>query len=557
MRAQFFLTISKSAIPFIASISFFFACSSPTKEDQKSNAPNIVLMFTDELQFSDISAYGGDIPTPAIDQLANEGLKFTKAYTPASMCTPSRFSVLTGLYPGRCQAVSFLKDNPQTQPYNIAWNTWITPDLSTIPRVLSKNGYVTGMSGKWHIGKIPESIELPKLNKDDNLDDPEVEQKLKFRQEVYESQVKYDAGFDYADNVLWGNFDGHPIEALRFHNFPWITQGAMDFLDQQKSQTKPFFLYLTPTAIHGPNHVEDLEKDKTYTLQGRQKDILKYNLDEDKLKAELAPLSGKVRHRYAGISNIDYQLKLIREKLKEIGKADNTIIIFMSDHNIEPGKATSFEKGINIPMIVYWPGKTNGQSTAAMVSAIDVLPTILDIANIPGQNLDMDGQSFTKVLENPQSNGHSYIFAENGYTRSVSDGRYKFIALRFPQKLIQDMEENKIPHAPSYVGIWPQAHSAIAMNCYPDYFDQNQLYDLQNDPYELNNIYDENPEIAHKLKSVLQDHLRQFQHPFDLADIQYLDSEDYKSKYEENKNWDLANIPWLSRDHGFLQWPPQ
>ena len=534
-------------------------CTSKREEPQETKRPNIVVMFTDELQFSDIGAYGGNIPTPEIDKLASEGIKFNNAYCPASMCTPSRFAILTGLYPGRCQAPTFYKSNPVSEPYNIAWNTWITPDIKTLPRILSENGYITGMAGKWHVGHLPEFVNVPILKEDADLDDPEIEKKLMARQRIYENQVRSDAGFDYASSVVWTNFDNHPIKALRFHNFPWITKGAMQFLDQQKNSDRPFFLYVTPTAIHGPNHVEDLGKDKTYTLEGRQADVLQFNIDEEKLKNEIKDLSDRVTHRYAGIANIDFQLGLIRRKLKEIGKEDNTIIIFMSDHNIEPGKATSYEKGIHIPMIVYWPGITKGsQESSSLISSLDVFPTILGAAGIQKtDDLKLDGVSFMSVIRNPAKLTRQYVFAEAGFTRSVSDGRYKYIALRYPESVIKTMENNEIIYAPSYVKNWPQAHSAIAMKCFPAYFDQNQLYELENDPYEQNNIYDEQSPEVQKLKAVLKKHLGSFQHPFDLNDIEYLDSEDYKKHYEVNLNYDLANIPWLKRDHGVFSWPPK
>ena len=533
-------------------------CTSKREEPQETKRPNIVVMFTDELQFSDIGAYGGNIPTPEIDKLASEGIKFNNAYCPASMCTPSRFAILTGLYPGRCQAPTFYKSNPVTEPYNIAWNTWITPDIKTLPRILSENGYITGMAGKWHVGHLPESVNVPILKEDADLDDPEIEKKLMARQRIYENQVRSDAGFDYASSVVWTNFDNHPIKALRFHNFPWITKGAMQFMDQQKNGDQPFFLYVTPTAIHGPNHVEDLEKDKTYTLEGRQADVLQFSIDEEKLKNEIKDLSDRVTHRYAGIANIDFQLGLIRRKLKEIGKEDNTIIIFMSDHNIEPGKATSYEKGIHIPMIVYWPGISKGsQESSSLISSLDVFPTILGAAGIQKtDDLKLDGVSFMPVIRDPAKLTRQYVFAEAGFTRSVSDGRYKYIALRYPESVIKTMENNEIIYAPSYVKNWPQAHSAIAMKGFPAYFDQNQLYELENDPYEQNNIYDEQSPEVQKLKAVLKKHLGSFQHPFDLNDIEYLDSEDYKKHYEVNLNYDLANIPWLKRDHGVFSWPP-
>ncbi len=533
-------------------------CKTKTDEASGIARPNIVVMFTDELQFSDIGVYGGDFPTPEIDKLASDGMKFNNAYSTASMCTPSRFALLTGLYPGRCQAPTFYASNPVTEPYNIAWNTWITPDLKTLPRILSENGYITGMAGKWHIGHLSDAVNLPKLKKDADLDDPEIEKQLMARQRIYEQQVKSDAGFDNASSVAWTNFDNHPIKALRFHNFPWITKGALKFLDQQKNGSQPFFLYVTPTAIHGPNHVEDLGKDKTYTPEGRQPDVQQFNINEEKLGTYIKDLPHHVSHRYAGIANIDFQLGLIRKKLKEIGKEDNTIIVFMPDHNIEPGKATCYEKGIHIPMIVYWPGISKGsEESFSLISSLDVYPTILSAAGIQKtDDMKLDGTSFISVLKDPTKMTRKYIFAEAGFTRSVSDGKYKYIALRYPKSLIKKMENNEISYAPSYVENWPQSHSAIAMKSYPAYFDQNQLYELDTDPFEQDNIYDEKSPVVQKLKTVLREHLESFQHPFNLNDVKYLDSEDFEKHYKVNLTYDLDNIPWLKRDHGNLSWPP-
>ena len=121
--------IIRHALLFILPCLFILSgCTSEKETNASTQRLNFILIYTDELQFSDLGCYGGHIPTPHIDRLASEGLMFTRAYTAASMCTPSRYSVLTGQFPGRCRAGSFLEDNPVTEPYNIAWNTWITED---------------------------------------------------------------------------------------------------------------------------------------------------------------------------------------------------------------------------------------------------------------------------------------------------------------------------------------------------------------------------------------------------------------------------------------------
>ncbi len=192
------------------------ACGPDAEKKEKSDLPNFILIFTDEMQFSDLGCYGGDIPTPNIDRLASRGILFSNAYTPASMCTPSRYAVLTGQFPGRCSAPSFARENPAQEPYNIAWNSWITADKKTLPRVLSENGFVTGMAGKYHIGRVPQGTVLPEFQPDEALDNPETNSKLIEQQSVYQELVESLGGFDEAQSVVWGNYDGHRLKALRY-----------------------------------------------------------------------------------------------------------------------------------------------------------------------------------------------------------------------------------------------------------------------------------------------------------------------------------------------------
>ena len=534
---------------------FLISCSS----SQEAQKLNFILFFTDELQLEDLGAYGGAIPTPNFDKLAQDGLLFTKAYTAASMCTPSRFAVLTGQFPGRCQSESFLISNPIDAPYSIAWNTWLVPDQITLPRMLSESGYFTGMAGKWHVGQIPEGTVMPKMSSQDEPTDPAVQEKLKQQQDIYQVLVKDHGGFDYAASVVWGNFDGQPITALNFHNFPWMTKGAVEFLEKAAQRENPFFLYFAPTAIHGPNHVQDLDKDVTQTLGGVDPTVLDYQIDRNQLKERLSSLSANVKHRHAGMAQLDHQLGIIRHKLSDLSLSDNTVIIFMSDHNIEPAKATSYEKGNHIPMIVYWPGKTMGQECAALVQNVDVMPTLLQLAGIPlPENLVLDGINFSSLFEDPQQQLRSALFTENGYTRSVTDGSMKYIALRYPLSLVNQMENGLIDYVPSYVKAWPQAHSAIAMQAYPHYFDQDQLYDLKADPYELHNLANQEryTDTIQQLREVLVKHLQTFDHPFSLEPIPFLGSDAYQDLQTRNKAFDLYSIPWLRRDHGGIQWPP-
>jgi arylsulfatase A-like enzyme len=475
------------------------------------------------------------------------------------MCTPSRYSVLTGQFPGRCSAPSFSAKNPSDQPYNIAWNSWITNDKKTLPRMLSENGFVTGMSGKWHVGEVPDGTALPGFKSDESLNDPETEEKLIKQQAVYQDLVKNLAGFDYAKSVVWANYDNHTLEALRFHNFPWMVKGALTFLEEQRESNQPFFFYFAPTAVHGPNHVADISRDISYTPGGRDSTLQRFQVNVPALKEQLARANPKTRHRVTGMAQTDHAIGLIRNKLKETGLDKNTVIIFMSDHNIEPGKATSFEKGIHIPMIVCWPGKSAGIVSNALVQNTDIYPTILESAGIqvPAEHV-MDGVSMFPVLTDPKQSIREFIFSENGYTRSVSDGTFKYIALRYPEDLVRQMKSGETDHAPSYVRTWPQAHSAIAINGFPSYFDQDQFYNLKEDPYEQENLYQamKESEEFKVLQTALEAHLSSFDHPFDLTQIPFLESPEFRKLTEKNLEFDLLSIPWLTRDHGFIMWPP-
>jgi arylsulfatase A-like enzyme len=561
VKMVFFDSMVKNLISVAAVITIVLTACGPLKpEAEKKSPPNFIVIYTDEMQFSDLGCYGGEIPTPNIDQLASEGILFTNAYTVASMCTPSRYSVLAGQFPGRCTAPSFKKENPIGQPYNIAWNSWITADKKTLPRVLSENGFVTGMAGKWHVGRISDKTVLPAFLPDEDLDHPDIQAKLTEEQSVYQGLVETQGGFDEASSVVWENYDGHSLKAMRFHNFPWMVKGALTFLEKHKRSSKPFFLYFAPTAVHGPNHVADLSKDMTYTPGGRDTTLQGLSIDVTSLNEQLSLADPKTRHRYTGMAQTDHAVRLIREKLADTGLDHNTVIVFISDHNVEPGKATSFEKGIRVPMIIYWPGMMPGRISKSLVQNIDIYPTILEAAGIElPEDYKLDGVSMLPIISDPNTSTRDFIFSENGYTRSVSDGTYKYIALRYPGPLIRKMESGELDHVPSYVKAWPQPHSALAMNGFPHYFDQDQLYNLKDDPYEQHNLYETMSSSGELtlLVDALENHLQSFDYPFDLARIPFMETVEYRELTKKNLAFDLLSIPWLRRDHGFILWPPE
>jgi arylsulfatase A-like enzyme len=541
---------------FLVFLGIFLITSCTKKEPQ----PNFVIFYSDELDPEYISLYGESFRTPNIDKLGSEGIKFTNAYVAAPMCTPSRFALLTGKYPGRCVHKDFLEAYPKEEPYVIAWNTYLEGSLPSIASVLSDNGYFTGMAGKWHIGKLPENVHVPVLKKDADLDDPNVDAQLKKYQNIVSEQVRKDAGFDFTSSVLWGNFDNFPILSLRTHNFPWITKGAISFLEEASKKDQPFFLYVASTAVHGPGHAEAFNKDLRYTLEGKIDDLLKYQLPADSMREAISAQEPRLRHKYAGMACLDHHIKMVANKLTELGLNDNTIIIFMADHNVEPGKATCYEKGLKVPLILKLPeGQYRGVTSKKLVSNVDIFPTMLESANIPiPEGLLLDGISILPGIRSQNIQPRPYVFAESGLARSVSDGSWKYISFRYPEKDLASMKNGEIDYAPNYLNMEKQAHSSIAMEKFPAYFDADQLFNLEEDPYELNNLaYDPSWEAElNRLQNVLADHVSTFDHAYPLADTSFMRTEEYKELVEKSRSYGTDYIPWLRRDHGYIQWPP-
>jgi arylsulfatase A-like enzyme len=521
--------------------------------------PNVVLVFTDEMTLKHLSCYGGTIPTPNIDRLASEGVRFTKAYSAGAMCTPARLGVLTGQYPGRCSHPRFLKAFPVTEPYRIVWNNPIHSEASTIARVLSSAGYTTAYVGKDHnLG--PNKPDLPTLDANLPLTDPKVEETLQQSQKAWQEAIRQQYGFDYAASVTT-NMDAQYFEALKYHNIPWITKGAVDFLESQKGSEKPFFLYVAPTGVHGPHHGQSIRRDFRYTPQGYVPDVTQYAPDYEALNAKIKDWPSGKQHHYAAMQDMDHQVGVLMNKLEEIGEEENTLFVFMCDHNVEPGKTSCMERGFHIPMLMRWPRKIKaGAVSSSLVQSVDILPTLASLAgaSLP-EGVPFDGTDASRLFDNPKATVREYVYLESGFDRAVSDGRYKYIARRLPEKYIEKMKNGDVEYAFTGLGAPARGHSQLSATFYPGYLDQNQVYDVKKDPYEQNNLYGkpEVDQVTSRLKKVLQQKLATFRHPYDLSDIPYLESDHYKQLAKKTRARGVDDSKgYYKRDHDKIVWPP-
>jgi arylsulfatase A len=418
--------------------------------------PNVVMIIADDLGWSQIGCYGSSFyKTPNIDKLAKSGIKFTNAYSAASICSPTRAAIMTGKYPARLDLTDFIPGNtPKNKPLLTPedWQKYLPLKELTIAEKMESSGYSTGFYGKWHLSKEklpPESLSHnPKM------------------QGFNESFVTYKPSSNLIQQWQMENND--------FHNVDTITKSGLEFLDQ--NQKSPFLLILSHNTIHDP-------------LIESEKLIDKYANKIGSDKEENNPVIG------AMIETLDKSVGEIINKLKILDLFDNTLLIFCSDNGgkhkhalqtpFKKGKGWLYEGGIRVPLIISWPKKIKKPFISnLMTSSIDFLPTILQVTN---SNLDSKNEhdgidissifsNQTKIINREELFWH-YPHYHNG------SGMKPASAIRWKNyKLIE----------------W---HEATLLN--KD--NQIELYDLTLDPGENNNLTSKIPDIAIQMRNKLRD----------------------------------------------------
>ncbi len=569
-RRDFIAKLSAGSAAIALTSGMFSSCTNKQK-------PNIVLIMTDDVGFEHWSCYdgfknwsnyGGSVPTPNIDKLAKQGMMFTNAYAVSAACTPSRYSIMTGQFPGRSEHDEFTSENPKSSPYNIKWNTHITENNLTLHKVLSKGGYYTGFVGKFHIGGLEfdksEKHGFVKIQEDIDPDSNEADRLLSNYQKLISKEIQRLTGADFVGSALWENSEELPVKAVRKHNLEWITKGGVEFLESIPKD-KPFFLNFNTTTLHGPHLYENVFEDARFTPEGRMKDPFKYHPSRKTILKRLDSLNIKhgekvedhINHYNAGILYMDDQIGALMKKLEDLNLTDNTIVILTADHNTEPAKSTVYNKGVHVPFLLKWPEKVKSGSTCSdLISFVDFLPTFAEIGNVKLENdAQIDGFSFAPILKSKKNISRKFLYFEEGYTRAVSNGDFKLISMRFPKNVINDLITGKhdvITHLGSEVF----AHAYISQEYYPGYFDADQLYDLKNDPYEQLNLAN-NPKYSEQfnlLQEELQKYLNKFDYPFDLSDTDYATLPEYIKATQKVKSRGSDFIWWWNRK---LDYPPQ
>ncbi|TLX76417.1 hypothetical protein E9993_05865 [Labilibacter sediminis] len=479
------------------------------QSERNGSLPNVILIYTDDQKRDEFNflpegqenGVGRNL-SPHMDYLCRDGMVFTHFYVSAPVCTPSRYNLLTGNYASRAATAKEGEDGM----IRLGWNVSIKEETPHIASYLKDAGYYTGFIGKNHTYNIRGKEFVKGLDFTDRQpDDPEVLDSLKKMQNAMAEDLRnvfdYDfAGYLYKGNITTGTYPA----SLGYHNLEWLVKGAYDFLDSAKVSEKPFFLHFATTLTHSP-----FEDGTAYTGDVRATPV---GLSDDHLGImpsresiiERVISAGKDSSQ-ADITWIDDGIGAILDKLEEIGELDNTIIFYFNDNGPVPGKSSLYEVGARTFGFIWGYGQ-KGAICDQYISNIDIMPTVLELAQVPKNSWpSMDGVSLVDLLNNPSLTMHESIYLEIGFTRAVVKDGYKYLAFRLPEE-VKNAENQAYhlgrPNKIMNLELW-------AEEAHPHYFDQNQLYDIRESVADTINLYDDidKQDLVEDLKTELRKHL--------------------------------------------------
>ena len=423
--------------------------------EKNNNKPNIVFILADDLGYGDLSSYGSEtIETTNIDKLAEDGVKLTSYYAAQPVCSASRAAILTGAYANRIGIYN---------AFGPTSNSGINSNEYTLAEMLKDNGYETGIFGKWHLGS---------------------------KKEFFPTNHGFDEfyGILYS-NDMWRwhpeNPEGYPQDLLLYRNenaileitdqsnlTKDITTESINFIEKNKDN--PFFLYIAHPQPHVPLFVsEDFED---LTGNGIYADV---------------------------ITEIDYSLGRVLDKIEESGLTENTIVVFTSDNGpwlsygdhagssgiYREGKGTTWEGGVRVPSIIKFPYGLKPSIIDEPVMAIDWMPTFANITRSKLSQNKIDGKDIWPLLSGEvKQTPHQELY----FYHRVNE----LHSIR--------MNNWKIQFSRTYRSLNGRAggKDGIPVKYDMNLIEKNELYNLKDDPQEKINVYDSFPEIAKKMEEL-------------------------------------------------------
>jgi len=442
--------------------------------------PNIIFILADDLGWAELGCYGNEFnETPNLDALAKTGMRFTNAYASAPVCSPYRASFLTGQVPARVGITDYLRPNSANA---------LSTAHTTLPEMLQRHGYATGMVGKWHLSGYRNHEAEFEVRPTDHGFDWHIG-----------SEVK---GVGNGANTWPYVFRDQPIRWIdlpeaRLGEGEYLTDRlnleAVDFVERSVAKEQPFFLYLSHYAPHTIlNGRKDLvEKYRKKHPPGKSSRENCY-ICEDAGLGKGDPGNHWAMdhnpHLAAMLESIDDGIGKLSAKLEELGVAENTIFIFTSDNGGETnvtsnaplrgGKSQLYEGGIRVPLIVNWPARMQQGSVSEQPTMnTDFYPTLLGASGIePDSEQILDGVSTLEHWEDPDT-----------------ETKRDFLAWHYPLD------------RPHFLG--GVSGGAIRKGDWKliEHFDagKDELFSLEEDPSEQSNVASENPKVVAELKEQL------------------------------------------------------
>ena len=500
--------------------------------NRRPDRPNIVLIMADDMGFSDVGCYGGEIDTPHIDRLAGDGMRFSQFYNTARCC-PTRASTLTGLYPHQA-GMGFMMSEGDDLGLP-GYRAHLNDDCVTIAEALGQDGYNTAMSGKWHLGK--ERSYWPQNRGFDH-----------FSGIIQGACDYFDPGNWLGDSLIsFVRNERVDLGGEDFYMTDFISDEAVSYAEQMGQADDPFFLYLAYTAPHWPIQAPEqmIEKYEGRFMQGwdalreqryaRQQEMGLFKSNDWPLtpRSKGAPPWEEAQNKkrwdrkmatYAAMVEImDQGIGRLMQTLERLGIAEDTLVLFMSDNggcaenigrnsDATPGTPESFvgyhlpwanvsntpfrlykhwvhEGGIATPLIAHWPNGIQaepGSVTHQVGHITDIMATTLDVAGttypglLNGRSITpMEGESLLPILEGKERRGHDMLFWEHEGNRAVRQGRWKIAARSHITWQLLTQYSYDGPFAPNSVR-W-------------------SLYDMEEDRTELNDLALQYPEKVSEL----------------------------------------------------------
>ncbi|SHI09533.1 sulfatase family protein [Ferrimonas marina] len=408
---------------------------------------NIVFILTDDHRYDAMGFMGHPfIQTPHLDSIAAEGVHLENAFVTTSLCSPSRASILTGLYTHKHRVI----DNQREEPEDIVY----------FAEYLQKAGYTTALMGKWHMG---EESDHPRKGFNHWLS--------------FEGQGHYYP--PYEGYTL--NLNGERLEQKGYITDE-LNQYAVEWLKQQKDSDQPFMLYLSHKAVHADFTPAERHKgmyDGKVTLPANHKPV-DYGPNSPRWLRDQRnswhgmdfPYHSEVDittyyQNYAeAFASVDEGIGMIKQTLKEMGVYEDTLIIYMGDNGFMFGehglidKRVAYEPSIRVPMLMQWPSQVEGaQVVSEVVANIDIAPTLFEAAGLEPP-AHMDGQSFIPLAQGKEIQWRDYFLYVYYWEKN------------FPQSpTVFSLRGDRFKYT-TYYGLW----------------DTDELYDLKKDPRETNNL---------------------------------------------------------------------